>query len=284
MADTPIHDVSDTALWVAVYRARETERPDALFRDPFAAKLAGERGRQIAAKMWGSQYTQWSVVIRTVIIDDFLRTAIAGGVDTVVNLGAGLDARPYRLDLPATLRWVEVDYPAMIALKADRLRDDTPRCRLERVGLDLADVAARGRLLDELAGSSRQTLILTEGVVPYLTEEQVASLAADLRARPSFRHWIIDYFSPEVIRYVQTRRKRQMQNAPFRFAPADWFAFFARAGWRARETRYLADEAARLSRRTPMPLLARLLRFFMPKETLRRHQRFAAYVHLVPDE
>ena len=39
-----IDNISDTARWVAVYRAQETARPDAIFRDPFAERLAGERG------------------------------------------------------------------------------------------------------------------------------------------------------------------------------------------------------------------------------------------------
>lgn len=48
MAEPSIRHISDTALWAAVYRARETDRKDALFRDPFARRLAGERGEQIA--------------------------------------------------------------------------------------------------------------------------------------------------------------------------------------------------------------------------------------------
>ncbi|MDE3110116.1 MAG: class I SAM-dependent methyltransferase, partial [Acidobacteriota bacterium] len=43
--------VSDTAFWVAHYRAIEGERPDALFHDPLAGVLAGERGRNIAEHM-----------------------------------------------------------------------------------------------------------------------------------------------------------------------------------------------------------------------------------------
>jgi O-methyltransferase involved in polyketide biosynthesis len=42
-----IRNISDTANWAAVYRARESERPDALFRDPFARRLAGELGERI---------------------------------------------------------------------------------------------------------------------------------------------------------------------------------------------------------------------------------------------
>ena len=47
---TQIENISDTARWVAVYRAMETERPDAIFRDPFAARLAGDTGRRSSTR------------------------------------------------------------------------------------------------------------------------------------------------------------------------------------------------------------------------------------------
>ena len=47
-AQSLVRDVSGTALWVAYFRARETERADALFKDPYAERLAGEQGFQIA--------------------------------------------------------------------------------------------------------------------------------------------------------------------------------------------------------------------------------------------
>ena len=74
--------------------------------------------------MSGSRYTGWSVVIRTHIIDSYIRELIQEGVDTIVNLGAGLDTRPYRLDLPPSLHWIEVDFPHMIQLKEDRLANE----------------------------------------------------------------------------------------------------------------------------------------------------------------
>ncbi|MGZ6371194.1 MAG: class I SAM-dependent methyltransferase, partial [Bdellovibrionota bacterium] len=80
---TEIGDVSDTSLWVATYRAEETERPDALFRDPYARVLAGEKGARIARSMKSSRYVRWSVVIRTHIIDSYIRSLLEEGVDTV---------------------------------------------------------------------------------------------------------------------------------------------------------------------------------------------------------
>jgi methyltransferase (TIGR00027 family) len=100
MADSLIENVSDTAFWIAHFRALESERPDALFHDPLARLLAGDRGKKIAEAMPVSFITAWIVAIRTCVIDDYIRWAIAQGVDTTLNLGAGLDTRPYRLDLP----------------------------------------------------------------------------------------------------------------------------------------------------------------------------------------
>ena len=112
MSEPPISHVTDTAFWVAAYRAAESDRPDALFRDPLASRLVDTLGRDIADRIAGSAQVAWVVVMRTCIIDDFIREAIAGGCDTVLNLGAGLDTRPYRLELPASLRWIEVDFAA----------------------------------------------------------------------------------------------------------------------------------------------------------------------------
>jgi methyltransferase (TIGR00027 family) len=98
-----LRNISDTAHWVAMYRALESERPDALFRDPFAMRLAGERGARIAEGHTFAQRNAWSFVARTVLFDRFISDAVAQGADMVVNLAAGLDARPYRMALPSHL-------------------------------------------------------------------------------------------------------------------------------------------------------------------------------------
>jgi methyltransferase (TIGR00027 family) len=136
-----------------------------------------------------------------VIIDDYIRQAIAAGVDTILNLGAGLDTRPYRIDLPSSLRWIEVDFPHMIELKETRLAGEKPSCRLERISLDLTDRALRRKLFADVSARSNKLLVLTEGVIPYLTNQDVADLADDLRQIEKIGFWITDYFSPEAIRF-----------------------------------------------------------------------------------
>src|SRR5256885_2136475 len=151
MTDGPlIRDISDTARWVAVYRARETERPDAAFKDPFARALAGERGERIADGLPFFSDNAWSMVARTYLFDRLVTRLVQAGVDLIVNLAAGLDARPYRMKLPPSLRWVEVDLPEILDYKAQVLADAAPVCALERVPLDLSNADARRTLFDRL--------------------------------------------------------------------------------------------------------------------------------------
>ena len=121
--------------------ARETDRPDSLFRDPLARRLAGPRGEEIAKAMSWSRHDLWPWTMRTVLIDRFITDQVAQGVDTVINLAAGFDARPYRMNVPVSLNWVEIDLPELIDEKEKILADEKPRVRLERIRLDLADSA-----------------------------------------------------------------------------------------------------------------------------------------------
>jgi len=281
-----IENVSDTAFLVAGFRGMETDGPDPLFRDPLAWKLAGEHGRNIVATVPRRFLGAWSVVIRTVIIDSYIRAAIAGGVDTILNLGAGLDTRPYRMDLPKDLRWIEVDYPHVIDLKEERLTDEKPTCALDRVKLDLTDRAARQKFFAEVNARAGGLLVLTEGVTPYLTEDDVAVLADDLRGLDKVRGWVIDYFSPKALNYGRKLRARFMRAAPFLFQPKDWFGFFEEHGWHAEDVRYLGDEAEQLHRPMPLPPLMKgwlkLVSVFVSRERWRAMQRHVAYVLLVP--
>jgi methyltransferase (TIGR00027 family) len=254
MSNAEINDVTDTALWVAAYRAEESQRKDALFQDPYADLLIGSKGSLIATRTQGSRYTAWSVVIRTCIIDKFIVDLISNKIDTVINLGAGLDTRPYRLNLPENLRWIEVDFPKIIDLKVEKLKNEVPKCHLTRVKLDLSDTNLRDKFLAEVSASSKNVLILTEGVIPYLSNENAKSLAMALHQFDNFRYWVTEYYSPEILQFLRTpKRLKQMQNAPFLFYPENWFQFFKDTGWNEIETKYFGLESAKLGRTPPSP-------------------------------
>lgn len=254
LSDAEINDVTDTAVWVAAYRAQESLRKDALFHDTFAQLLVGVEGELIATRTQGSRYTAWSVVIRTYIIDRFIMNLIATSVDTVLNLGAGLDTRPYRLDLPSELRWIEVDFPKIIEHKNEKLMNQNAKCKLERVTLDLSDCDLRDEFLSKIASESKNVLVITEGLIPYLSNIDARKLADALKSHSNFRHWITEYYSPEILKFLRTpKRITEMRNAPFLFYPENWFLFFKQSGWNEIETKYFGVESEKLGRTPPTP-------------------------------
>ena len=90
---TEIVHVSDTAFLIAgLPRVRDRPVTTAVLRS-VVPQLAGEYGKQAPATR-GLTILAWSVAIRTVIIDDLIEQAVAEGVDTILNLSAGLDTRP----------------------------------------------------------------------------------------------------------------------------------------------------------------------------------------------
>src|SRR5665647_384401 len=252
-----IENISDTARWVAFYRAMESERPDAIFNDPFARRLAGERGEQIVDNMKSGRAMAWAMIVRTAVFDEIILGTISSyGIDTVINLAAGLDTRAWRLPLSPSLRWIDVDLPGIMDYKVETLRDSRPVCEYEAVRLDLTDDDSRKALFVRLGAASNTTLVVTEGLLIYLTSEQVGRLAADLHASPSFRFWLIDIASPRLLAMMERSWGKSVKkgNAPFQFAPPEGTTFFQTFGWRESQFRSAMDEAHRLHREMRMML------------------------------
>lgn len=275
-----IQHVSDTAYWIAAYRAEESERPNALFKDPFAKKLAQEKGASIAKRMGNAERIRWTVTIRTRLIDELIARAISQGVDTILNLGSGLDSRPYRLDLPHSLHWIEADFPQIIDYKTDVLKNDTPHCHLSRVALDLTNDSLREQLLKDVSAKGRSVLILTEGVMPYLTVENGGALAESLARQPNFHFWIQDYLSPLFEKMYKAGRLKLQNNEPFLFFPENWEAFFKDRGWELLEMRYMYPEGFRLGRPAPTPWYFKWVRPLIPKAKLEAVARFSGFALL----
>ena len=278
-----ITHVSDTARWVAVYRAMESERPDALFRDPFARRLAGPEGERIVTAMPRGRAMAWAMIVRTAVFDGLILDCVARrGVTRVVNLAAGLDARPWRLALPASLTWVDVDFPDVLAYKAGAIGAAPAACRYRAEGVDLTDLAARAALRERLRAEGGRTLVVTEGLLIYLEPAQVAELGRDLAADRADAFWLIDLASPLLLQWMQRSWGRAVAagNAPFRFAPEQGLDFFRPLGWTPAEVRWSSDESHRLGREMRLMWLWRLLGRLYSKERRERFRRMSAFVLL----
>lgn len=279
MSDLALRGVADTARWVAYFRALESERPDALFDDRHARVLAGDRGRRIAEELPTGPLA-WSIAIRTKVFDELIGEALERhGVRTVLNLAAGLDTRPYRLALPPGLRWVEVDLPELVEAKSAVLQREPPRCKLERVQLDLRDRGARNDLFERLSKHAGPVLVVTEGLLIYLEESDVSSLADELRRHFPSGLWLLENASPLVLARMKRlwEKKLGAVDAQMKFAPPEGLRFYERHGWRPITERSLLEEAGRFRREMRVAAIVRSLsRFFPPLATAfaRRQQRF----------
>ena len=279
MNHTLVSHVSDTARWVAIYRAWESARADALFRDPFAARLAGERGAAIAKLMPMQARSGWPLIVRTKLIDDLILASVAEGCDCVVNLAAGLDTRPYRMALPASLRWTEIDHPDVLEEKERALAGERPACGLWRRPADLTDPAVRAAILDEVTAGSKRTLVISEGLLIYLDELTVRALSGDLLSLPHIRWWLLDVASPNLRQMMMRTMGAQLANAPLVFAPPNGVAFFEALGWAVQDVQSFMRAAVRFHR---LPLFLRLFAL-LPDPDPRKlgNARWSAVVRLV---
>lgn len=151
-----------------------------------------------------------------------------------------------------------MDLPEILAHKEEVLRNEKPVCRLERVRLDLSNGSARRELFSELSHRAKRTLIVAEGLLVYLTEEEVAALGKDLAAPAAFRHWIVDLASPALLRMLAKKMAAPLDQAglPLKFARQQGPDFFTRCGWKPEDIRSVIHAAAKLNR---LPFFLRLI-------------------------
>jgi methyltransferase (TIGR00027 family) len=175
--------VALTAVGTALARATETARDDALFEDPLAVWLAAS-GIAAKARMvppagtdpevrgfWASLVE--SVAIRTRFFDDYLTESTRSGCRQVVLLGAGLDARAFRLRWPPRTTLFELDTGDIVDFKTRVLTEAKlkPSCQRVTVPIDLRDdwptALANAGFRHEKASAW-----LAEGLLIYFTEKE----------------------------------------------------------------------------------------------------------------
>ncbi len=249
-------DLASTAYLVAMYRALESERVDALFNDPLARLLAGGKGEMLVEVIGEKDKITNAIAIRTYIIDNLIAQLVnSKKIDTVINLAAGLDTRPYRLSLCTSLRWIEVDLPEIITYKENLLQDQQPLCLLERVKLDITNLALRNKFFSEVNLKTRQALVITEGLLSYLNETQVGLLATDIYEQSHLNWWLIELESSLALKdYDQVYARKIFDqyfangNRTLLFAPEQGGEFFKKYNWQVTKSVSAWQELHRLNR------------------------------------
>ena len=247
--------VQETARWAAASRAAESARDDALFHDRFARDFAGrdlDAMLELCQRIGGT----WPIVARTVLIDRLVVEATAQGADAVLNLAAGFDTRPYRLVLPRSLVWIDVDHADIIDERTRRLAQENATCVVEQRALDLADESARRSLFSEVGGRFQRLIVITEGLLYYLDHQAALGLARELYAlRP--HSWIFDLHNEAVREMIRKRSGDALRGtAAMRFSPPEGAVVFEPLGWKIRSVSSSAKTAGSLGR---LPFLMSLL-------------------------
>lgn len=191
--------VGSTAVMVAAARAVETERPDALIRDPYAKLLVGNSGANV---LWEKMLDPAIVArveaidadsaahlhhmrsyqaVRTHFFDAFFNDAVTAGIRQMVILASGLDSRAYRLDWPAGTTVYEIDQPQVLDFKSATLAENgvTPTADRREVAIDLRQdwpAALREAGFDPAA----PTAWLAEGLLMYLPADAQDRLFAQI--------------------------------------------------------------------------------------------------------
>jgi methyltransferase (TIGR00027 family) len=253
-----VDHVSDTAWLVAAYRMMESNREDGYFKDSLAPKLLGEKGKEILERFPNWKFGEWMMSVRTTLIDRTLSTLIQEGADAVINLAAGLDTRPYRMNLPKNLVWIEADYASLIQYKNQQLKEDVPNCQLERVSVDLANSKERMHFIQGF-NRFKKAVVLTEGLLPYLTSDDVRALSHDLHSSSHLHAWVMDIATRDFFEWSQRHHAMEQGAAAphvvFHFFPKEGIRFFEPLGWRVKNFLPFYEHGILLNRSLPSELV-----------------------------
>jgi hypothetical protein len=238
--------VQDTARWAALARAQE----NTAFYDPWAPYFAGGDSAQSMLLRTGGS---WAAVTRTYIFDRLVEQAVADGADCIVNLGAGFDMRPYRMLLPETLVWCDVDHEDLLKEKAFQLNLGLaqPKCAYYLHPVDLTNSGSLRRQFREITKGHKRIFVMSEGLLVYLPGIFPLMVAVHILATPGVFRWATDMMSPEALERVQEAAGSDLQGT----AKMVWGGtphVFDAYGWRPKQILPVVSNAA-LINRLPSP-------------------------------
>lgn len=202
-----LRGVKETLLITLYGKAGESRMPDSLLKDRFAAEVVDRIDYDFSRlKMRPDDLV--GLAIRAYRIDQWTRAFIDAHEQAVVlHLGCGLDSRIFRIAPPATVRWFDVDYPEVIALRR-RLYPAQPEATM--IASSVTDPAWREQL-----PSAGPALIIAEGLLMYLSEAAVKDLLGALTHRMGGGELVFDGFNRLGARLAAASRMVRATGATF---------------------------------------------------------------------
>lgn len=193
--------VEQTMLTTLYLRAWESRSKDSILRDHIAAEIVDRLDYDFSKLMMrGGAGNRFMLALRAKQLDEWAADFLRRHPDAVVlHLGCGLDSRAFRLDLPVGVRWFDVDLPDVIDLRR-KLYPEPEGYRT--IGSSVTET----RWLDEIP-TEYPVLIIAEGLLMYLTENENKGLLQQFTDRFSTGELLFDGFAPWVVRMTQRMSK-----------------------------------------------------------------------------
>lgn len=199
-------------------RMQDAQQAHPVCDDRYAQLFMDEEGLRIYDLFKEEVNCNASMLVRHRIIDDALRQLLAAHPDLcVITIGAGLDSRPYRLTGGI---WFELDEPAVVAFKNERLPAlDCPN-QLQRIPIEFCTDSLEDKLAP-LALEGRPVMVVMEGVFIYLSEEEIAK-TLDIFHRLFPNHQLIcDLVNREMVEKYGRTLHQKIEAIGTLFKPVD---------------------------------------------------------------
>ena len=198
MKKIQIQGVSETMLQTLHARAAYSKQKNAKFHDDKAVEIVSRMDYDFSFAGDDALMSN-GVIARTILLDrmvgDFIRKNPNA---TVINIACGMDTRAYRLKIGSTVRWYNIDLPETIEVRRRFLEENGHISMIAKSAMD-------ERWADEIEEPKGRVLVIIEGLVMYLSEQDVKQILSIISRRFERAEVIMEVMNPWVVKNVKEK-------------------------------------------------------------------------------
>jgi methyltransferase (TIGR00027 family) len=193
-------------------------QPQSICGDGYAKVFMNEYGISIYDRFKDETNCNASMLVRHRIIDDILHQQLLSNPNLhVITIGAGLDSRPYRLQGG---KWFELDEPAVVAYKNERLPQSKCINQLERIPINFCAELIEDKLAS--IASEEPAMIVMEGVCIYLSKDETRKAITPLHRLFPNHHLVCDLVNREMVEKYGRSLHEKIEGIGTQFKPVDY--------------------------------------------------------------
>ncbi|MBD5506636.1 MAG: class I SAM-dependent methyltransferase [Lachnospiraceae bacterium] len=198
MKKIQIQGVSETMLQTMYARAAYSKQKNAKIHDDKAVEIVSRVDYDFSLAGDDALMSK-GVIARTILLDrmvgDFIRQNPNA---TVINIACGMDTRAYRLKIGSTVRWYNIDLPETIEVRRRFLEENGHISMIAKSAMD-------ERWADEIEEPKGRVLVIIEGLVMYLSEQDVKQILSIISRRFERAEVIMEVMNPWVVKNVKEK-------------------------------------------------------------------------------